>query len=242
MLSNPNKNNRHFAPNWKILLLAALLLPVLLSLGNWQLKRADEKRAILAQLQQRAALPPAPIEQLMGTEQFRYRATTVTGRYDNQRHFLLDNRVRQGQPGYEVITPLQTPEGNWLLINRGWIKAPRLRSQLPEISTPDTTVMITASLYAPLDKASSLYGAAEGWPKVIQNLNFSAMAKDLDATLPSLTLRLQANQSGALQTGWPVITVQPERHTGYAVTWFSMAVALTLLTLITCFPKRATND
>ncbi|MCV6604169.1 MAG: SURF1 family protein, partial [Porticoccaceae bacterium] len=90
----PTTMKRHFAPNTKILILAALLLPVLLYLGNWQLGRAGEKRDILTQLEQRIALTSVPAEQLIGEADVRYRSIRASGSFDNRHSFLLDNRVR----------------------------------------------------------------------------------------------------------------------------------------------------
>mgnify|MGYP000143624448 CR=1 FL=1 len=45
-------------------------------------------------------------------------------------------------------------------------------------------------------------------------------------------LRLDQDSPGALQTGWAAVSVQPAKHTGYAVQWFVMALVLLLMTLI----------
>ena len=45
-------------------------------------------------------------------------------------------------------------------------------------------------------------------------------------------LRLDQSSLGALQTGWATVSVQPAKHTGYAVQWFVMAVVLLIMTVI----------
>ena len=42
------------------------------------------------------------------------------------------------------------------------------------------------------------------------------------------SVRLDAGQPGALRVDWEPINTQPEKHTGYAVQWFAMAIALVL--------------
>ena len=49
-------------------------------------------------------------------------------------------------------------------------------------------------------------------------------------------VRIDPAQPGALSVDWQVINVSPEKHTGYAVQWFSMAAALALIYLL-----RSTN-
>ena len=45
-------------------------------------------------------------------------------------------------------------------------------------------------------------------------------------------LRLDQDSPGALQTGWATVSVQPAKHTGYAVQWFAMALVLLVMTVI----------
>jgi len=51
---------------WRITLFTLLLLPLLISLGFWQLQREDEKRALAAAFERQQALPPAPLASLAG--------------------------------------------------------------------------------------------------------------------------------------------------------------------------------
>ena len=234
--------NRYFVPNWKILILSALLLPVLLLLGSWQLDRAEEKQQILAELESRSSLPARPIEQLLGKADTRYQPVTLRGRFDNQHSFLLDNRVRQGIPGYEVITPFVSNSGQWLLVNRGWMAAPRYRHQLPEIPVITHTVNLAGVIHTPLAKSATVYDGGDGWPKVIQALNFEQMSSALPQPVAPLTIRLREGEMGSFQVGWPAINVQPHKHTAYAVQWFLMALALLILTLISNFRRVDHNN
>ena len=43
--------------DWKSALTIILILPILVSLGCWQLRRADEKQALLADFEERRLLP-----------------------------------------------------------------------------------------------------------------------------------------------------------------------------------------
>ena len=55
-----------FSPGWKISVTVLALLPLLVSLGNWQGRRADEKRDILGKIDQRRAVPPVQFGKLDG--------------------------------------------------------------------------------------------------------------------------------------------------------------------------------
>jgi cytochrome oxidase assembly protein ShyY1 len=45
-------------------------------------------------------------------------------------------------------------------------------------------------------------------------------------------LRLDQDSIGALKTGWTTVAVKPEKHVGYAVQWFAMAITLLIMTII----------
>src|ERR1044071_4204342 len=94
---------RQYRFDWKLSLLTVVLLPLLLSLGFWQLRRAQEKLELPDQYAARQSEAPIVFEQLNTNGDLQYRQVQLTGRYDNTHNFLLDNRIHQGQPGYELI-------------------------------------------------------------------------------------------------------------------------------------------
>ena len=79
--------------------------------------------------------------------------------------------------------------------------------------------------------AAELLGSA--WPRVIQTLDMTLMAEQLDGDwrLFPYTLRLAANEPGVLVRDWPAVNMSSATHRGYAVQWFAMATALVLLYL-----------
>ncbi|MEA3299151.1 MAG: SURF1 family protein [Pseudomonadota bacterium] len=221
-------------PNRGILLFTLLFLPVTLSLGFWQLDRAEEKRMLAAEFQGREVAAKVNLDDLETGGDHQYRRVTATGRFDPDHAILLDNRVRQGRPGYEVVVPFQlAASGRWLLVNRGWIGAAASRDQLPAVAEVPGDVTLSGYLYQSPGEPFTL-GAEqwrERWPQVLQNLDIAGVATLLEVELSPWTLRLDASSPGALAVGWEVINVQPEKHTAYAVQWFALAAALVVLAL-----------
>jgi cytochrome oxidase assembly protein ShyY1 len=218
-------------PNWKSLAFVAVFLPLTIALGLWQLDRADQKRELQSSFRARQAAPPAPLSELPGAERDTYTRVSARGQYDNDHNILLDNRIRRGRPGYEVVTPLRMVTGEWVLVNRGWIAGGLDRGTLPDIPRIPGTVTVTGLLYRSPGEPFSLGEEhwRERWPQVIQNLEFGTIAEKLGRDLPGFTVRLAPRAPGALETGWPTINVQPEKHTAYAVQWFALALALLVL-------------
>jgi len=68
------------------------------------------------------------------------------------------------------------------------------------------------------------------WPQLINQVDAAALWQRLGRGGLPLELRLEPG-SAAYDTDWPVVAMGPERHLGYAVQWFAMAVALCALYL-----------
>jgi surfeit locus 1 family protein len=111
-----------------ILAVLALLLIVLFAgLGTWQVQRLGWKLALIERVNTRvgapaAALPPAARWSSVTKETDEYRHVSLAG------HFLYEystpvQAVTELGAGYWLVTPLCTPEGNIVLVNRGFIPA-----------------------------------------------------------------------------------------------------------------------
>lgn len=223
--------------NWKILLFVALFLPVLVYLAFWQVSRADEKQQLLEIYDQRGIDKPITLSELSELSEPAdqlYVRVKVAGKYDNRSPLLLDNRVRRGRPGYEVISPFQTTEGQWLLVNRGWIEASLDRRVLPEIKEFTEQIVLAGYLYQSPGKqvmlGEDLWAVGSG-PKVVQNAASDKVSEKLGKVFYDYHLRLEADSPGAYETGWIIVNVLPGKHTGYAVQWAALALALIILSI-----------
>ena len=210
-------------------LTVALLLPALLALGRWQLERADQKRALLAGFT--AASVAQPVAYDAGLP--RYARVRVAGRWD-PRQFLLDAQVRRGQVGYRVLTPLALADGSHLIVDRRWVAAAADR-RLPDVAIDASEVELDGLLDEfpqPGVRTGSVPAMSQDWPRVVLYPSVDVLAAALGGAVQPKLLRLDADAAlnGAL--GFP-----PERHLGYAVTWFALAATLVVLWL--AFSARA---
>lgn len=226
---------------WRITLFTLLLLPLLISLGFWQLQRAEEKAALALAFERQQASPPAPLTSLVGAPaaELAYRPVVLRGRYIAGRDLLLDNRTRGGRYGNEVLSVFELENGSLALVNRGWLPADPARRVLPEVpAVPGESLTVTGSVYVAPGEPYLLADQplAEAWPQRIQAVEMDKVAALLDEPLFPYPVRVNAGEPGALQADWQVINASPARHRGYAVQWFSMAAVLALLYLL-----RSTN-
>ncbi|WP_339673386.1 SURF1 family protein [Dasania marina] len=221
--------------NWPATLLALMLLPALLWLGFWQLDRAEQKRELNALYSQRAASAPIPIAQLGPPEQSRYQPLSITGTYLPQWTLLLDNRVYRGRFGYEVITAFErSDKAQWLWVNRGWIKGDAARLTLPQIPPPPNgQQQLIAELYIPQGAMLQLgQDNNRRWPRVIQALDIKPLQQELQQAMFPYSVRLAADSAGLLERNWLVVNIEPSKHTGYAVQWFSLAAMAVVILLL----------
>lgn len=228
---------RAFHPGlWPSLIVAALLI-LLVGLGFWQLDRAEQKRVLLEEYEQRPQQAALRLDAAATLEPaLRYRQAWARGRYDPAHQFLLDNRVHQGRAGYQVLTPLRLAHSDAaVLVNRGWVPQGRTRADLPPLPVQSEGVITVEGMidYPPEDPFSLGEGEARapGWPKVLQQIDFELQSRQLDARLLPVILLLDPAQPDGFVRQWAPIPERfgPARHVGYAVQWFALALALVIL-------------
>lgn len=225
----------HWKVNWPTTLLTLLMLPLVLGLGRWQLHRAEEKRIAQAAFEVAQTAAPLDIAQLPATAE-QYARVRLKGHYDNAHNFLLDNRISHGRFGYEILTPfLSASTPMMVLVNRGWIEGDPARRRRPTIAPVEGEVELVGAVYRDTSKFHFVDNAHEAqWPKLIQNLQIDDVQKQLAAPLLPFVVRLDAGMPGAYVAEWQVFPTGfgPERHIAYAVTWFTLAVVLTITWLV----------
>lgn len=221
--------------NWRLSLFTALLLPVLVTLGFWQLARADEKRELLAQRQQQRAEPPYVMSRLPSQPLETYQKIRVEAAFLPKQYWLLEARIYQGRPGYEVFMPARLASGELIVVNRGWLKADLDRRVMPTIETSTTRQWLWGETRKPVQTAlvSELDNPIQAWPHRVLEVDLGIMAKQLGQPLSSFILALDEDHPSAFIVQSAAVNMPPEKHQGYAVQWFSLAFALCVLWLVT---------
>ena len=217
-----------------------LMLALLLSAGFWQLRRAEVKRAIAVEQVYREHKPPVVLEPAVAKsaslESWRHRLASARGQFRAEQQYLLDNRTHKQVAGYHVLTLLRLQDSDvHLLVNRGWLPVGPDRRQLPNIAVDEYPISLDGMIVAPPASGLMLgetgYDDA-GWPRVVQRLELDRMQKQLGKPLLPFVLRLAPAADAGYAREWKLTTgLTPERHVGYAVQWFALAVALVMLSL-----------
>ena len=221
---------RAFRPGLLPTLLVLVLLALLLALGGWQLQRADEKSALLASQEARRQAPALPIGELERSADPAFQRVLLRGYFDAEHSLLLDNRTRDGRVGVELLQPFyDQPSGLWLLLNRGWLPWPDRRIPV-SFSTPAGALQLQAWIYVAPGESFQLQADQPGnaWPQLLTRVDAGALWRQLGRAGWPYELRLLPGPA-AYQAEWAVVAMGPEKHLGYAVQWFALAVALACL-------------
>ena len=213
---------------------AAIACVVFVSLGNWQSRRAAEKRELALALERAAA--SAPIE-LPATGDLVHKRVAVRGQFIPERTVLLDNKLRRGRPGYEVVTPLRIGNSpSHVLVNRGWMAAPATRDNLPAVRTPTGEVRVDGIALERLPHALEP-GPSSG--RVRQNVDLAAFAAETGLQLLPIVVEQHSDAGDGLQRDWPRADFGVEKHESYALQWYSFAALAIALGVIFSFRRVA---
>lgn len=219
---------RAFRPGLAPTLVVLALLPMLIGLGCWQLSRAAEKHVMLAAAESQRQQDPISVAELERLPPRNYVRVRLQGQLDAEHTILLDNRTRNGRAGVEVLQPFFDRTGHqWLLVNRGWVAWPDRRVP-PPIDTPTRELLLDAWTYVPAPAGQT--APVAGWPRLITQVDAPFLWDQLGREGLPLEIRLEPGDA-AFDTDWPIVAMPPERHIGYAVQWFALAAALTVLYL-----------
>ncbi|GAB3368567.1 SURF1 family protein [Lysobacter rhizosphaerae] len=236
---------RNLVVGWTLALLAIALF---VRLGLWQAQRAVEKQAMLdAVAQVLARREPVPLARATSAERRHdYDWTAGTGRFDSHGPLWLDNQQREGRSGVHAYQVFLPDGASPLLVDLGWLPLPGNRA-MPAITVPQGHIDVRGLLVPPpssgLALGSGIARQGDGWVLTRIDTGVVSRTLELPAPLAPRVLRLDP----ALPWGYTrdlqllANTLPPERHRGYSVQWFALAIAVLATALILTF-RKARNE
>lgn len=199
-----------FRPRLWALALAFAACAAGIALGNWQSRRAEEKRAAAAELEKKRV--------------------SLRGVFRAELTVLLDNKIRNHRVGYEVVTPLRL-DGEHVLVNRGWME------RGADLRTPAGEVRIDGIALARLPQALRL--GEESKSRVRQNLDVAAYAAETGLRLRPIVVEQHSDSGDGLLREWPRPDAGAEKNAAYSFQWYSLAALAIVLLVVLSFRKHA---
>lgn len=227
--------NRYFKASWLLTIITLALAMLFVRLGFWQLDRAAYKEAIRLKFESRLNGDYELFKAGDSLADIEYRNLILEGNFDVERSILIDNKVFQGQAGYEVLTPFMLSGSNQIvLVNRGWVSLGPSRDVLPVIDKPKVTKRVKGIASAP-DTGGFRMGEVllgDNWPQVAPFIDIAAMQTAFSGELLPIVLWLAPEQPGHYQRNWNPVWADPEKSRAYALQWFIFAAIVVGLYLI----------
>ncbi len=207
-------------------ILTVLGLMIFISLGMWQLERADFKEAVRLKYQTRLAADYQTFDTGRALDDIEYQKLILHGQYDTSRSLLLDNQVLKGRAGYQVLSPfILSGSHQIVLVNRGWVALGESRETLPSIKDPAVIDRITGIASVPNTDGFRLgkVSLQDSWPQLIPFIDIDAMQPQFGNRLLPVVLWLAPEQAGFYQRHWEPTWADPDKSRAYAVQWFCFA-------------------
>lgn len=223
-------------------LLTALAALLLVALGTWQLERKAWKEALIARIETGTAAEPIVLDAatalVRAGQDLEYARVRARGRFLHDKARLLYAPGAAG-PGYHVYTPLQTPSGAIVMINRGFV---------PEGLTAQVLATPVARGYS--DEVVGLLRRppAKSWADPASDPARNRWYwRDLDGMIASIFPAARPDvlpffldaQAAPAPPGQPLAVPQggvtrvqlPNRHLEYALTWYGLAATMIVVYL-----------
>lgn len=229
-------------PSLAMKISAGLSLVILLGLGSWQVDRLFWKQNLIESRQEQAHMAPikVPTDTTLDPA-MAFRAAYAEGVYLNDQEKYLMARTRRGNVGFQLITPLEQPDGRIILVNRGWVPQDYREPETRPESLIEGPVRVSGVLRLPKQKHW-----AQPENDALRNqwfyVDVNHMAEDTGAELAS-PYYLELDDTpvpGGLPIGGQAKVDLPNNHLEYAITWYSLA--LTLIVMFILYHRRPPSD
>jgi surfeit locus 1 family protein len=211
--------------------LAALpVLLTLLYLGTWQVQRLHWKTDLLARIAESEAAPAAPL----GAAPEPFSKVAVTGRLDHAREALVGLEVRGPLLGARLVTPLLREGAVPVLVDRGWVPMERAGP----IARPEGVLTLEAWVH-PGDRAGLFAARDDVAGRRFYTFDPAAIGAALGLAEVAPFALVALGPAGALPDPARTLPRPSNKHLGYAMTWYGLA--LTLVGVLAAFLLRRRN-
>jgi len=197
------------------------------NLGFWQLDRLDQRRSANQAVTSHEGAAVVDFGQAFGgtiTDAQAWQRARVQGTFDGDHQLIVRFRNDpNGTAGYEVLTPLLTTSGQWLIVDRGWAARPA-DGEYPAAAPAPPSGEVTVIGYVRRDEVADA-DAVTPYSGSVRLVNSVAIGAWLGRTVVNgylSALEVTPEQSGGLTPVQPP-ALSEGNHFSYALQWFAFA-------------------
>ena len=215
----------------KILIFAIIFVPITISLGMWQIERANEKKLIIANYDK--LLVSAPIVLQKNQMLDNWQPIETIGTYEDTIVYE-DNAINNGKAGFKVYHLFRNDDGTFIFVHRGFIERNLIKNNLPEVEIPAEKKLIYGTA---LFKQNNTFvkNIEESDSRIIQEFNASLLIDKYpmlkDKYLHPFLFNLDLRDVNKYQPIEKPVNMTASKHIGYAIQWFGLCAALIILTI-----------
>jgi surfeit locus 1 family protein len=222
--------------NWFIVVFTLLVFSGLIKLGIWQTARAIEKEQRIERITNYQNSVSISLDVLLtlqnSHEDINDIPLKISGTFDDEKVFLIDNQTHKGRLGYRVLQVLKLENAS-VLINLGWIEGFIDRSKLPKVESVSGFHVIVGNVRL-VEKGLVLSEQVfehPQWPLRVQAIDIEQFSQLISQKLLPFVVYLDTKERIGFEKNWRPIVMPPEKHRAYAFQWFSLAAAWLILML-----------
>ncbi|QPG07265.1 SURF1 family protein [Salinimonas marina] len=208
-------------------------------LGMWQLERMEEKSLRLASIAQKKHDGPLSLAALntLNPDLQDY-PVTVNGRVRPDYIVYLDNRIENGRVGYQVLAAVITDAGQ-VLVNFGWVPATSSRQHLPAVTLPAQLTNAEGIIRIPADNPVIRETATrlKDGQLLLQQIDIAHLKQVTKQAFLPFVVQLQTPEDAQFVRNWQPVVMSPEKHLGYAIQWFGLAIAAAVIACVVFFSR-----
>jgi len=194
---------------------------IFISLGIWQLYRLEWKLNIISEINK--AISSEPIQFNLNNIK-NFQKISFKGKIDNEKIIYLYNLNEEGEPGFDIINPINIENRNFL-INRGWVKM-KDKNKAFFTNIEDFVGILKekskASYFKPENDLANNY-----WFK----LDDKDLTKHTGLIFSNYIIYLTDSNLTNIPKPKNISANLSNNHLKYALTWFSLAVSIFLIYL-----------
>ncbi|KAM0458009.1 hypothetical protein ACHAPV_001376 [Trichoderma viride] len=220
------------------IILLALMPITAFILGTWQVQRLGWKSRLIAKSEDRLVRDPLPLPPHIDPSvisDFDFRRVLATGTLRHDQEMLVGPRMRNGEDGYMVITPLERKDGSTILVNRGWISKKHRSQRTRPDSLVRGEVTIEGLLREPWKKnrftPENRPDKGEFYfPDVHQMAALTGSQPVwVEATMEPEFLRMMDHEARGIPFGRPAEVTLRNNHAQYIFTWYGLSFATSIM-------------
>lgn len=215
----------------KILIFAIIFVPITISLGFWQLDRAQEKKEIIANYDK--LLTSEPVSLNTKSIYKNWQPATTMGRFKDIVIFE-DNAILSGRAGFKIYHLFENGDGSYVFVHRGFIERNMIKNNLPLIDTPKGKQSLKGSVLIKQDN-SFVQDIEESDARIIQEFNIERLINKFpilkDRYLHPFLFNLDIRDKNKFLAIEKPVNMAASKHIGYAIQWFGLCIALIILTI-----------